>query len=224
MRYARGGGGLGVGCSIVAILSGGTGLVRADDGIVIGRDASGRLKAHVHEPSFEVPFSSFSQAPGWAFGILGIESIVIDEPDEDLFVPDSSADVEVVLVSADAGCAVWGPTAPLMAGESLHVGSPFFDYHPLWQIEDGPSGASFTLRFYAHDRAAVYTDSEEFEVVLTAAFCASDYDLNTFVNGDDFDAFVLDFELGDPRADVDLNTFVNGDDFDYFVDHFYLGC
>ncbi len=54
--------------------------------------------------------------------------------------------------------------------------------------------------------------------------CASDYNHDTFVSGDDFDAFVYDFEFGLPSADVDHNAFVNGDDFDYFMDRFVAGC
>ncbi len=54
--------------------------------------------------------------------------------------------------------------------------------------------------------------------------CVADYDVNTFVNGDDFDFFVYDFEQGSPAADIDHNAFVNGDDFDTFMDHFVAGC
>jgi len=54
--------------------------------------------------------------------------------------------------------------------------------------------------------------------------CPSDIDFNCFVNGDDFDQFVVWFEAGDRRADYDANTFVNGDDFDSFVLDFEGGC
>ncbi len=54
--------------------------------------------------------------------------------------------------------------------------------------------------------------------------CAADYDCNGFVNGDDFDLFVVDFEAGLPAADYDGNGFVNGDDFDFFVVDFESGC
>jgi len=55
-------------------------------------------------------------------------------------------------------------------------------------------------------------------------YCPADFDQNSFVNGDDFDAFVALFEFGDPGADWDRNTFVNGDDFDGFVLAFEAGC
>jgi len=54
--------------------------------------------------------------------------------------------------------------------------------------------------------------------------CPSDFDRNTFVNGDDFDFFVIAFEAGDIAADFDMNGFVNGDDFDGFVAAFEAGC
>ncbi len=54
--------------------------------------------------------------------------------------------------------------------------------------------------------------------------CPADFDFNGFVNGDDYDAFVYWYELGDPRADYDFNGFVNGDDFDAFVAAFNGGC
>jgi len=54
--------------------------------------------------------------------------------------------------------------------------------------------------------------------------CHADYDCNGFVNGDDFDAFVVDFEAGAAQADYDKNGFVNGDDFDQFTVDFEAGC
>jgi len=54
--------------------------------------------------------------------------------------------------------------------------------------------------------------------------CPSDYDGDTVVTGADFDAFLDDFELGEPGADVDGNGFVNGQDFDHFVAAFESGC
>ncbi len=54
--------------------------------------------------------------------------------------------------------------------------------------------------------------------------CPADYNSDGFVTGDDFDSFVIDFELGNPGADADLNGFINGEDFDYFAAHFNAGC
>lgn len=101
----------------------------------------GKLKVIIDEPSFVMPFSVFSLQPGWAFGEVGFESIEFDIPLEEIFAPDSSANVEAVLVAFDPGCRLWSPSVPMNAGEALPLGNPFFDYHPIWQIETGPSVA-----------------------------------------------------------------------------------
>ncbi len=54
--------------------------------------------------------------------------------------------------------------------------------------------------------------------------CPPDFDADGFVTGDDFDAYVLAFEAGNPLADFDKNGFVNGDDFDAYVAAFESGC
>ncbi len=54
--------------------------------------------------------------------------------------------------------------------------------------------------------------------------CPSDFDADGFVTGDDFDAYVAEFELGDLSADFDGDGFVTGDDFDAFVVAFENGC
>ena len=59
---------------------------------------------------------------------------------------------------------------------------------------------------------------------FVAVLCYSDFDANSFVNGDDFDSFVVEFEAGSAAADIDGNGFTNGDDFDSFVAAFESGC
>ena len=56
------------------------------------------------------------------------------------------------------------------------------------------------------------------------ARCPADFDSSTYVNGDDYDAFVAAFADGSPDADFDSNSFVNGDDFDAFSSAFERGC
>jgi len=59
---------------------------------------------------------------------------------------------------------------------------------------------------------------------ITVADCPADYNGDGFANGDDYDAFVNDFELGNSKADYNGDGFVTGDDFDAFVDAFVAGC
>jgi len=52
----------------------------------------------------------------------------------------------------------------------------------------------------------------------------ADFNNDGFLTGDDFDAFVAAFEIGDPSADFNGDTFVSGDDYDDYVLHFEAGC
>ncbi len=54
--------------------------------------------------------------------------------------------------------------------------------------------------------------------------CTGDYDSDGFITGDDFSAFVTDFEGGNLRADMDGDGFLTGDDFSVFVTAFEQGC
>jgi len=59
---------------------------------------------------------------------------------------------------------------------------------------------------------------------VTVNTCPSDFNGDGFPSGEDFDAFVLLFEAGDPASDFDRNCFPNGEDFDAFVNFFVDGC
>ncbi|MCK6477938.1 MAG: hypothetical protein L6Q35_14035 [Phycisphaerales bacterium] len=61
-------------------------------------------------------------------------------------------------------------------------------------------------------------------ITLVYSRCPTDIDGSGFVDGDDFDAFVLLFEAGDPAADFDGTGFVDTDDYDAFVTAFEAGC
>lgn len=58
----------------------------------------------------------------------------------------------------------------------------------------------------------------------TAAPCAPDFNHDGVLNQTDYSAFEAAFNLGDPSADYDGNSFVNGDDFDAFAADFEHGC
>ncbi len=70
--------------------------------------------------------------------------------------------------------------------------------------------------------AAALADRPVLEI--TYQRCPSDFNADLFVSGEDFDAFVDAFVLGDPAADFDDNGFVSGDDFDGFTLAFIAGC
>lgn len=54
--------------------------------------------------------------------------------------------------------------------------------------------------------------------------CPSDFNGDGFVNGDDFDAFVLAFVAGTIDADFNSDGFVTADDYDGYVGAFFAGC
>ncbi|MCC6968825.1 MAG: hypothetical protein IT434_01260 [Phycisphaerales bacterium] len=57
-----------------------------------------------------------------------------------------------------------------------------------------------------------------------AGYCTSDFNLDGFVNGDDYDAFASAFDLATFEADINRDGFVNGDDYDTFASAFDAGC
>jgi len=60
--------------------------------------------------------------------------------------------------------------------------------------------------------------------IMGEVACASDFNLDGFVTGEDFDEFIGAFELGVPEADFNNDTFVTGEDFDGFIEAFVAGC
>jgi len=54
--------------------------------------------------------------------------------------------------------------------------------------------------------------------------CPADFDRNSWVNGDDADAFLSAYDDGDPTADLNGDGVTAVGDFDLFVSHFVAGC
>jgi len=91
-----------------------------------------------------------------------------------------------------------------------------------------PMASQMKVRFTANDTGSAATVEAAIDDVkiyfVNCTKCPSDYNLNGFVNGIDFDEFVAAFDAGDCTADWDNNGFVNGEDFDGFVAAFEAGC
>ena len=66
--------------------------------------------------------------------------------------------------------------------------------------------------------------SRGYATLTVRGFCASDFDLDGFVTGKDFDLFAAAFETGGAIADFDGDGFVTGTDFDLYVQAFEAGC
>lgn len=54
--------------------------------------------------------------------------------------------------------------------------------------------------------------------------CVADFNVDTYVNGDDYDLFASEFDAAHHVADLNFDGFVNGDDYDLFASHFEEGC
>ncbi len=89
-----------------------------------------------------------------------------------------------------------------------------------WELK-GDESMIFTSKQYASRESL----TPAFRPFLTVSyFCGADFDRDGFTTGDDFDAYVSAFELGDISSDFDGDGFVTGDDFDAYVVSFELGC
>jgi hypothetical protein len=104
-----------------------------------------------------------------------------------------------------------------------------------WDIDgDGNTTEPAGLDYEAHPRVVDDPDTVnsgpgsgphvDIGAVERQPLCRADFDGSGFLDGDDFDTFVLAFEQGVGAADYDISGFVDGDDFDLFVGEFMAGC
>ncbi len=160
----------------------GTAMAQHDHGdVIIARTAAGQLAVEFEnpdEPLGRVDVPAFS---GWIGDEPGFESIEEDEPDEDLYMLDPTANIQIEIVNISAGgFAVLPPdfdvavddfnTSKLGAGDTLDFGSPAFHVHYLWVVSDTDwdgSTTEFDFQFRVLDRgASAYAASD----VYTATF------------------------------------------------------
>lgn len=121
---------------------------------------------------------------------------------------------------------LWGATenlraeggADILPGSYGNQGEATFD-------DDAPNDGAFdnTVECYTYDFGSGLCARPLGKMVAFGG-CSADFDGDGFPTGDDFDAFVVQFELGDLAADFDGDGFVTGDDFDAYVALFELGC
>lgn len=144
-------------------------------------------------------------------------------------------------VEFEAGMSV---DASVLAAEGYDIDARYAWMHDGRLISDGPGGiapgggmveGSSSSHLYIKGAQAV--DAGDFACVVSndcgqstswAAWirtpCAADHDRSGFLDRDDFDEFVSDFEAGDPAADFDCSGFVDADDFEAFVASYLQGC
>jgi len=217
-------------------------LALGDDGVTIGRHSGEggveRLHAHCDLPQpVALPPSIFPGFPGFITGLFGFSNTPIDHDDEDLFTLAPEADIFAEVVSIGGGLVVRDGPHALSAGEAMHLGPPFFDYHPLMWL---PGGGSGSVTFVFRDAGGVYTPSEELTIAFTAADPACPADLGAqggqpgadgVLDNNDFVAFIDAFFGAEERADLGSQGGVAGsdltfdnNDFVVFIDAFFGGC
>lgn len=149
--------------------------------------------------------------------------------------------------------ALGGTTARLGVSETAPVGgritpTRWFEAHTTsgsgpntgvatqhWALVSGEVGPGQVLfaQWFVTDPAAAGGEATS-AVARIPFFCgssgcptacsAADFDADGFLTGDDYDAYVTAFELGDSTSDFDGDGFVTGDDFDAFLVQFQAGC
>lgn len=201
------------------------------NGVAIGRSAGGSLVVGYELPQpLNVEPSVFPEFPGHATGLWGFESAENDVPDEDLFMLSESAQIEVVLVGGDEAVRMYDGSRLVTPGDTILLGNPAFDFHPIFNIVGGEPGQLFTLRFIARDLSGTYSPSAEFEWVFRLPCdspCVADYDNSGGTpDSGDIDAFFADWLNGATCADADNSggTPDSGDIDAFFATWLAGGC
>jgi hypothetical protein len=188
----------------------------AHDEVTVARNAAGQLVGHNHaEHAVMVEPSIFAGIDGFATGVVGFHSADVDEPMEDMYALADTCNIEAVLVSIDHGLNVHNGLSVLSVGDSMGFGTPFFDYHPIFQIEDHHAEGELSLQFMFRDVNGIYSASEPMTMTFEAAHtgaCAADFNQDGGVDGADVDAFFEHWEAGLHEADVNHDGGVDGTD------------
>ena len=189
--------------------------------ILVAHNSANQLVPHIHEPQpVEIPVSIFPGIPGYATGLIGFESLAIEDPDEDLYLLSSTAHITATLVAIDAGARIYDGGQPMAVGGVLDFFNIPFDYHPIFCIpnELAEHGEGFTMHFVLHDLSGQYTDSDEFTLSITPEHTGPECDSIDFNNDtslfdpQDIDAFLSVYSEGPciPEtatcSDIDFNN------------------
>jgi hypothetical protein len=194
----------------------------AHDEVDVGRNTGGRLIAHSHaHGAIILEPSVFPGLEGFATGLVGFHSAEIDEPEEDFYTLAPTADIRAVLMRSDHGLFVYDGSNLLEVGQEMSFGSPFFDYHPIFNVPHGHRGEEFTVCFVFRDAAGTHSDSPEFCMTFTpdTGRCFADFNDDGGIDGADVASFFAEWEAGESIADVNEDGGIDGADVGTFFDH-----
>jgi len=173
-----------------------------EEAIEIGRTSAGQLKvASVFDPPVALPRSPFPGVNGQATGAIGIHSVILDDPGEDLYQISPAADSRFILVAKQPGMEVWDDHGSgfMTVGQSFFIGAAPFDTHPVWNITAPTNSTVYTLTLKIHDVNGIYQDSDPFILAFTPIAPAQ---LSIEEDGDS----VTIWYQGTPEADYGLQA------------------
>ncbi|MDX2114571.1 MAG: hypothetical protein SFZ24_02975 [Planctomycetota bacterium] len=130
----------------------------AHDECIVAHDGAGNM---VLINDFHQPLMLSEKLPGFP-GVggtpLGLVSLFADDGPT-LALPASST-IEFVVISTTEGLTMWGDNFdPILPGESLALGSPYFHWHPVWTIEDTHHRHDYIMTGVYRDTTGAFADS-----------------------------------------------------------------
>ena len=128
--------------------------------LLVGRSAAGQIKidADLHHP-VPLPVSIFPGISGYAEGEPAFHATILDDPVNDFFQLDPSANFQFVITAQDPGIGIYTPTGLIPTNTPVTLGPSVFDFHPVWQIPSGPVGAVYNITLKVQDTTGLYTES-----------------------------------------------------------------
>jgi len=198
----------------------------AHDEIAIGRTADNRLALHVHVPMpFILPESVFVDLPGWTHFEPAIISSPTDDPGEDFFQLASDCNIQMVLVGTDPAASLLSDDGShwMTPGETYQLGSPFFHFHPIWNLAPGTGPGQHEIRLFLRDTTGRYTDSETYTFTF-ARDCPADLTLDGFIDFADYLEFLNFYDIGDTTVDYNNDGMVDFADYLEFLNFYDAGC
>lgn len=196
--------------------------------VAIGRSASGQLVGHFESDGpVVVPRSVFAGITGFATGLIGFESIVVDEEAEGLFTlaAESQITAELIALVPPTEVRVYDGLSTLPIGGAMQLGSPIFDYHPTFNIPSPTAapGQIFEVHLVLHDLSGNHATSDAFIVSITPA-CDGDFNLSGDVGVQDLFDFLTAYFGNSLEADVNRSGTLSVQDAFDFLAAFFTPC
>jgi autotransporter-associated beta strand protein len=148
---------------------------RAEDDVLVGHTAGGRIKARAEfPPPFLLPASIYQGISGFASGDLGFHSaydVTQDDPAGDFyhFSAPYNSNFEFILLANDPGMDVWNDHGSgfMSPGQTFFIGLAPFDTHPVWNIPDISETGTLSLTLKFHDTSGIFQDSDPLVLSFT---------------------------------------------------------